>query len=149
MTPELLDELVARATADDVGRLVVGAVIAESGKVLLLRRPIGDFMGGVYELPSGKVETGESLIDALIREVREETALTVTEINRYLGSFDYTSGSGRRTRQHNFAVTVQTPLDIILTEHTHAAWTSTAADDYPVTDAVRQVLKEYRDLPAN
>ncbi len=139
MTPEFLDELIALATADGIDRLVVGAVINESGKALLLRRPAGDFMGGIYELPSGKVEKGESLTDALIREVKEETALTVTGITRYLGSFDYASSSGRRTRQHNFTVAVQPPLDIVLTEHTHAAWAA-PAEGYPVTDAVRRVL---------
>ncbi|MGH8933231.1 MAG: aminotransferase class I/II-fold pyridoxal phosphate-dependent enzyme [Egibacteraceae bacterium] len=143
MTPEHCDELLALATAEGIDRLVVGAVIADSGKVLLLRRPVEDFMGGIYELPSGKVEAGESLTDALIREVKEETALTVTGITRYLGSFDYTSGSGSRTRQHNFAVTVQTPLDIVLTEHTHATWTTTA-DGYPITDAVRHLLIDLR-----
>ncbi|MGH8903259.1 MAG: NUDIX hydrolase [Egibacteraceae bacterium] len=142
MTPEFLDELVIRAKADGIDRLVVGAVIVRDGQVLLLRRPARDFMGGVYELPSGGVETDEDLADALIREVKEETGLAVPELTRYLGSFDYTSASGRPTRQHNFAVTVQTALDVVLTEHDHAAWTPTA-DGNLVTDAVRQVLSEY------
>lgn len=45
----------------------------ESGAVLLQRR--GDF--GIWGLPAGGVELGESVWDALCREVREETGLTV------------------------------------------------------------------------
>lgn len=142
MTPEFLDELVIRTKADGIDRLVVGAVIVRDGNVLLLRRSARDFMGGVYELPSGRVELGEDLADALIREVKEETGLTVTEITRYLGSFDYASASGRPTRQHNFAVIAQPPLDVVLTEHDHAAWTPTA-EGFLVTGAVRQVLSDY------
>ncbi|WP_282771085.1 NUDIX hydrolase, partial [Saccharomonospora viridis] len=99
-------ELAAHATGDGVQQLVVGAVVQADGKVLLLKRPADDFMGGIYELPSGKVEGGEKLDAALVREVAEETGLTVTDIVAYLGSFDYTSGSGKKSRQFNFAVGV-------------------------------------------
>lgn len=60
---------------DDIEKLVVGAIVICSNRVLLLMRAEGEFMGGLVELPSGGVEAGESLEQALLRELEEETAL--------------------------------------------------------------------------
>jgi 8-oxo-dGTP diphosphatase len=139
-----IDQLTAEAHDDGVQQLVVGAVIANNSAILLLRRPADDFMGGIYELASGKVEPGEILDEALIREVKEESGLDIEEITRYLGSFDYTSGSGKKTRQFNFAVTVTTTEPVILQEHDEYRWTP-IADEPPVTDAVKQILARYRE----
>ncbi|GAB3237757.1 hypothetical protein GCM10027447_37070 [Glycomyces halotolerans] len=92
----LLTRLTADADLDGVQQLVVGAVVQHDGKILLLQRPVDDFMGGIWELPSGKVEGGEALDAALKREVEEETGLKVAVIQHYLGQFDYTSGSGKQ-----------------------------------------------------
>jgi ADP-ribose pyrophosphatase YjhB (NUDIX family) len=57
----------------------VSAAIVRSGQVLLVRRarPPAD---GLFSLPGGVVEIGETLRDALIREVREETSLSVEPV---------------------------------------------------------------------
>ncbi|MEV5413517.1 NUDIX domain-containing protein [Thermopolyspora sp. NPDC052614] len=141
----LLENLNAEAEHDGVQQLVVGAVVQHDGKVLLLQRPEDDFMGGIFELPSGKVEAGEALDTALIREVKEESGLDVAAIRDYLGSFDYTSGSGKKSRQFNFAVDVTAPEPIELQEHDAYAWT-VLTDEPPVTDAVKDVLSKYREV---
>jgi 8-oxo-dGTP diphosphatase len=140
--PGLFTQLADEAPNDGVHQLVVGAVIANDGQVLLLRRPQTDFMGGIYELPSGKVEPGESLDTALRREVREETGLDVTTLDSYLGSFDYTSASGRKSRQFNFTTAVAVTEPVRLQEHDAHLWTAPTADS-PVTDAVKNVLASY------
>lgn len=141
----LLENLNAEAERDGVQQLVVGAVVQHDGKVLLLQRPEDDFMGGIFELPSGKVEAGEALDTALIREVEEESGLDVAAIRDYLGSFDYTSGSGKKSRQFNFAVDVTAPEPIELQEHDAYAWTA-LTEEPPVTDAVKDVLSKYREV---
>src|SRR3990167_738872 len=124
---------------DGINRYVVGAVIQRDSSVLLLKRPKDDFMGGIYELPSGRVEDGESLDIALYREVEEETGLKIREIKRYLGHFDYESKSGGKTRQFNFAVTVGESLEIKLQEHDNYAWANKdQLQQYPITDSVKQ-----------
>ncbi len=59
--------------------LAVSAAIFRNGKVLLVRRARAPATG-VYTLPGGVVEVGETLIEAVAREVLEETALTVDPI---------------------------------------------------------------------
>ncbi|MEE3328597.1 MAG: NUDIX domain-containing protein [Myxococcota bacterium] len=71
-------------TGDGIQKAVVGAVIVKEGKALLIQRTADDFMGGLVELPSGTVDLGEDLMDALIREITEETGLTVSLIQIYL-----------------------------------------------------------------
>jgi 8-oxo-dGTP diphosphatase len=138
----VIQALTDMAEADGIGQLVVGAIIRHEGTVLL-RRPAADFMGGIWELPSGKVELGETLAGALMREVLEETGLIVTAVRSHIGSFDYQSGSGRRSRQYNFAVDVAAPEPVKLTEHEAYAW-GPVTDDLPVTEAVKGVLRAFR-----
>jgi mutator protein MutT len=54
----------------------VGAVIVHSGRVLLVQRG-RDPMKGKWTLPGGALEIGESLVEGVAREVREETGLEV------------------------------------------------------------------------
>ena len=59
--------------------LAVSAAIVRDGKVLVVRRARKPALG-VYTLPGGGVETGETLVQAAAREVREETALAIEPI---------------------------------------------------------------------
>ena len=59
--------------------LAVSAAIIRDGKVLVVRRARNPALG-IYTLPGGGVETGETLMQAVTREVREETSLTVEPV---------------------------------------------------------------------
>jgi len=59
--------------------LAVSAAIFRRGQVLLVKRARPP-VTGVYTLPGGVVEAGETLRDAVMREVMEETSLTVDPI---------------------------------------------------------------------
>ena len=50
---------------DGIQKIIVGAVIRRDDAVLLLKRQADDFMGGLVELPSGTVDSGEEILDAL------------------------------------------------------------------------------------
>ena len=63
----------------DRPQLAVSAGIFRDGKILLVRRA-REPSKGVYTFPGGRVEFGESLIEALAREVREETGLVIEVI---------------------------------------------------------------------
>ncbi len=53
------------------------ALIDKDGRVLLSKRPAHKQLGGLWEFPGGKVEPGETLEEALRREVREETGVRI------------------------------------------------------------------------
>jgi 8-oxo-dGTP diphosphatase len=57
---------------------VVAALIWKDGKFLACQRPAHKARGLLWEFVGGKVEAGESKEDALIRECREELAITVS-----------------------------------------------------------------------
>ncbi len=56
---------------------VVVAVIIKGGRVLIDRRSDAGMLGGLWEFPGGKVEPGESPVQAVRREVREEIGIEV------------------------------------------------------------------------
>ena len=76
----------------------VGAVVVETGRVLLVRRG-NEPMKGHWSLPGGLVEVGESLTDGVIREVREETGLTVEPIE-LIELLDRIHREEKRVRYH-------------------------------------------------
>lgn len=61
--------------------LLVSAVIMVDvdGRILLAQRPQGKSMAGLWEFPGGKVEAGETPERALIRELKEELDIDITE----------------------------------------------------------------------
>ncbi len=59
--------------------LAVSAAIFRDGRVLIVRRGRPP-AHGLYTLPGGGVELGETLVEAVIREVREETGLTIEPV---------------------------------------------------------------------
>lgn len=58
-----------------VVRVAVAAILRE-GKVLIAKRPDDAHQGGLWEFPGGKIEPGETVKEALSRELQEEIAIT-------------------------------------------------------------------------
>jgi 8-oxo-dGTP diphosphatase len=55
------------------------ALIDADGRTLIAERPAGRAMAGLWEFPGGKVEAGERPEQTLVRELKEELAITVDE----------------------------------------------------------------------
>ena len=66
---------------DDVDAVLICALHKDSKKLVLIKQfrvPLNDY---VYELPAGLIEPKESILTALERELKEETGLSVCEVN--------------------------------------------------------------------
>lgn len=139
---DMFETLQAEARADNIQSTVVGLLVARGDRLLVLKRRPDDFMPNLWEIPGGHVDAGESLPDALARELAEETALQLVRIERFLGQFDY-AGEFGRTRQWNFIVT--TRGDVIRhPEHSEAAWASPEdTRRLPMTLEMRETINRY------
>jgi mutator protein MutT len=75
---------------------VVAAIIRRQGTILITRRFDNVHLPGLWEFPGGKVEPGESLQDALVREIREELGIGISVENEFFSAeHDYSAKSVR------------------------------------------------------
>lgn len=65
-------------------QVAVGILFDEEGRVYVQRRPEKGLMGGLWEFPGGKVEAGESIEDALRRELKEEMGVSVENVEDFM-----------------------------------------------------------------
>jgi len=63
--------------------ICVGAVVVDDDRLLMIRRGHGPG-AGEWSIPGGRVERGETLIEALVREVFEETNVEIV-VDHFLG----------------------------------------------------------------
>jgi 8-oxo-dGTP diphosphatase len=70
--------------------VAVGIIINPIGEILLAKRHDHLHQGGKWEFPGGKVESDETVIQALIREIKEEVGLLVSTSSPFMTiSHDY------------------------------------------------------------
>ena len=62
---------------------VVAALIWQNGKFMICQRPKNKARGLLWEFVGGKVEKGESKEEALVRECREELAVTISVCDKF------------------------------------------------------------------
>ena len=103
---------------------VVAAVILQDGKVLCVQRPQNDkaYISLKWEFPGGKVEVGENREDALAREIQEELAAEIHEI-QYLMTVEH-SYSDFHLTMHAYTCALKNG-EITLREHVDMKWLST------------------------
>ena len=70
--------------SDKIIDVAAGLIMRPDGQLLLGQRPEGKPWAGWWELPGGKLEPGETVLQALARELQEEIGITVTESRRWV-----------------------------------------------------------------
>ena len=77
-------------SARKVTEVAVGVLVRADGAVLLADRPAGKPYPGYWEFPGGKIEPGESVAQALARELHEELGISVASSTPWVTfEFDY------------------------------------------------------------
>ncbi|MFM9971082.1 MAG: Nudix family hydrolase [Burkholderiales bacterium] len=99
--------------------VAVGVLVRADGAVLLARRPPFKVYAGYWEFPGGKVESGESAHDALVRELEEELGIKVGEAYRWITQqFTYPHAA---VRLNFFRVTAWSG-ELRALEHDYLSW---------------------------
>jgi len=122
----------------------VRAIIIHESKFLLIQRTITDHFGGEWEFPGGCIEQNETVLDALARELFEETGITIKNISNYLGNMEYLSrlGTGKIIREFIFVIDpLIDPAGIKLTEHDAFVWIDQKdLSTYHITEVTKSIL---------
>jgi 8-oxo-dGTP diphosphatase len=122
---------------------VAVAVLRDAqGRILLSRRPQGVHLAGLWEFPGGKLEAGESVAAALLREIHEELGVTILSHRPLIQV------------RHSYA-----KKHVLLDVHLVEAWQGVAVGmegqqvawlpperlgDYPMPDADRPIMTALR-----
>jgi ADP-ribose pyrophosphatase YjhB (NUDIX family) len=125
-------------TADRVP--CVGAVVVHEGRLLLVRR--GQEPGkGLWSVPGGRVEAGESLAEACVREVREETGVDVVA-GDVVGRLERPSPSGSTYVIDDLACTVLGGTALVAGDDADdARWvTRSELEALPLTPSLLELL---------
>jgi 8-oxo-dGTP diphosphatase len=121
----------------------VGAIITDAGGRLLLIKRGHDPGAGLWSLPGGRVEPGETDEEAVVREIREETGLSVV-CDRLVGSVERKGLGGAVLDIRDYAVTVSGGELAAGDDAADARWVSPAdLAGLPVTGGLVEALSAW------
>jgi len=160
-------ESIARKIDPDIQRVnVAGAIIFKNDdnnenktKLLIIQRAKDDHWPNFWEIPRGKVEPGESIVNGLKREVKEETNLDI-DIIQYFNKFNYiTMNHGiidRVSTQYNFICKLKDNNQEVKLSHEHQnyKWISYDAEaelylNHEIKNTVMMALNKLGQIKIN
>ena len=114
---------------------VVAAVIRTDGKILITQRLDQVHLAKLWEFPGGKVEPGESLEGALIREIREELGINIRVNDEFFTvEHDYPAKSVR-LHFFNCTITDGEPAALAVADLRWVSPTDLNSFEFPPADA--------------
>lgn len=123
---------------------VVAALIWDQSKFMICQRPAHKARGLLWEFVGGKVEPGESMEAALIRECREELDITVDVQDIFLQVIHEYPDIAIRLTLFNCRIAAGTPK---LLEHADLAWISPdRIPDYDFCPADEEILTKITEV---
>ena len=121
-----------------VGVLIERDAIGREGRFLLTSRPMGKVYAGYWEFPGGKLEAGETVEQALRRELHEELGITIGTAHPWqVEIVDYEHA---RVRLH-FCKVYEWHGEFEMREGQHMAWQTLPVEVGPVLPGTIPVLQ--------
>lgn len=132
------DQLKGDSAPRKVTEVAVGILISSQGEFLLTSRPVGKPYHGYWEFPGGKLESGESVTDALRRELREELGIEIKDAILWKSTVvDYPHALVRL----HFCKVFEWSQQIQMLERQAYAWQSLPVSVHPVLPGTIPVLE--------
>ena len=123
---------------------VVAALIWEGDKFLACQRPANKARALLWEFVGGKLEPGETLEEALIRECREELDITVEPKDIFMEVVHEYPDLTVRLTLFNAVIAEGTPKAL---EHHDIRWITTSEiDELEFCPADEEILKKLKEL---
>ena len=130
--------------ARKVVEVAVGVLIQPDGRFLLTSRPPGKVYEGYWEFPGGKLEPGESIEQALRRELQEEIGLAIGAVHPWkVEMVDYPHALVRL----NFCKVFEWAGELQMHEGQSFAWQSLPVQVKPVLPGTVPVLAWFAQEP--
>ncbi len=118
--------------------VAVGVLIRPDGHFLLTSRPVGKVYAGYWEFPGGKIEAGESVVQALQRELHEEIGIHIDSAQPWqVETVDYPHALVRL----NFCKVFAWQGELEMREGQFFAWQSLPVQVAPVLPGTLPVLR--------
>ncbi len=122
--------------------VAVGVLVRPDGRFLLTSRPEGKVYAGYWEFPGGKVEAGESIEQALRRELREEIGIEIGPVHPWrVELVDYPHALVRL----NFCKVYQWQGELHMHEGQRCAWEGLPVAVTPVLPGTVPVLRWFAE----
>ncbi len=122
--------------------VAVGVLVDPAGRFLLTSRPEGKVYAGYWEFPGGKLEPGESVEDALRRELHEELGITIGPVHPWkVDMMDYPHALVRL----HFCKVFQWSGEFEMRERQQMAWQDLPVQVAPVLPGTVPVLRWFAE----
>jgi 8-oxo-dGTP diphosphatase len=129
---------VSRAAERTPVDVAVGVLIDKADRFLLTSRPVGKVYAGYWEYPGGKLEAGETVEQALRRELHEELGITIGAVHPWkVEMVDYEHA---RVRLH-FCKVYDWSGEFEMREQQSMAWQTLPVEVAPVLPGTLPVLQ--------
>jgi 8-oxo-dGTP diphosphatase len=133
---------VAEGAARTPVDVAVGVLIGADGRFLLTSRPPGKVYAGHWEFPGGKLEAGESVEQALRRELHEELGITIGRPEPWkVEQFDYPHALVRL----HFCKVLAWQGEFEMREGQQMAWQALPVEVVPVLPGTVPVLQWFAE----
>lgn len=121
-----------------VTEVAVGVLLQPDGHFLLTSRPEGKVYAGYWEFPGGKLEAGESVVQALCRELYEELGIEALEIEAWRNEVvDYPHALVRL----NFCKVLRWEGELLMREGQSFVWEKLPVQSAPILPGALPVLQ--------
>ena len=148
MPSEGMDEIILSVADPELPRtnqatrriteVAVGILFQPTGYFLMTSRPSGKVYAGYWEFPGGKIEAGESVDQALRRELNEELGITIGEVQRWrIGLIDYPHALVRL----HFCKVFDWTGELLMREMQHFTWQKLPVQVKPILAGTLPVLQ--------